>query len=241
MFPKQLKRETLAEQIAAALIEFINAENLKPGDSLPATSVLVAQFGVSRPVIREALKTLEGREIIEIANGRKAIVKPISSRSLTSFFERALTQHKHSLIDLLEVRRGIEVESAYLAAQRRTEQHVSDMRAILTEMELHLHNPEPYTELDLRLHLLIALATHNDLMYHLVESIRGALRDAIMWGLRSRFSEEQLQHVQQLHVEIVQQIADKNPERAAAAMASHFDDAITAVFKAGIIEQSQAV
>ena len=77
-----LSRQTLPEQVAENLIDFIASEGLKPGELLPSTAKLSESFGVSRPVVREGLRSLASLGIIEIVNGKGAIVKPIDGSLL---------------------------------------------------------------------------------------------------------------------------------------------------------------
>jgi GntR family transcriptional regulator, transcriptional repressor for pyruvate dehydrogenase complex len=225
-----LNRLTLADQVAQALIDYIDAEQLKPGDTLPSIGKLADEFGVSKPIVREALKALEGGEIIEISNGRTPIVKPISSKSLRLFFRRAVSVDQRSMIELLEIRRGLEIQSALLAAKNRTAAEAERMQALVLDMRDKLYDPAPYAVLDLELHLLIASASRNSLMFHLIESIRDVLKSTIEEGLRSRFTEEQTIRVQHLHEDIVAALINENVEAASQAMARHFDDAIDAVY-----------
>lgn len=226
----KLNRATLAEQVAEALIERLEAEGLRPGAPLPSIAKLAEEYGVSKPIIREALKTLEGREIIEITNGKTPIVKPITSSSLRMFFERAVALHPRSLIELLEIRRGLEIQSCLLAARHATAEEIEQMQAIISAMETHLYDHAEYAELDLRLHLLIASTSRNTLMLHLIQSIRDVLKDTIKEGLRSRFTEEQILRVQALHAAIVASIARHDADGASQTMAAHFDDAIDAIY-----------
>src|SRR5262245_60167362 len=101
----KLRRETLAEQVSQNLVEYIQTQGLKPGDALPSEARLPVDFGVSRPIIREALKSLAGKGVIEIVNGRGAIVKPIDSETLSEFFERAMHENDNTIIELMEVRK----------------------------------------------------------------------------------------------------------------------------------------
>lgn len=226
----KLNRATLAEQIAQALSEQI--EQLQPGDALPSTAELARQFEVSRPVIREALKSLQGRGMIDISNGKSAIVKPITGDMLRAFFQRAIAQERETLLNLLEVRRGIEIQCALLAAERRTDAELAQMQTTVRQMAAQLGNPAAYAELDYQLHLQIATATHNSMMFYLIESIREASKDTIREGLRHRLTTEQFMKVQDAHETLVRQIAAQSPQGAAEAMAAHFDDAIQAVFYA---------
>lgn len=227
MKPK-LNRATLAEQIAQALGEQI--DQLHPGDALPSTAELARQFEVSRPVIREALKSLQGRGMIDISNGKSAVVKPITGDMLRVFFQRAIAQERETLVELLEVRRGIEIQCALLAAERRTDEELTQMQAIVGQMAAQLGSPAAYAELDYQLHLQIAAATHNNMMFYLIESIREVSKDTIREGLRHRLTTEQFMKVQNAHESLVHQIAVQSPQGAAQAMAAHFDDAIQVVF-----------
>ncbi|NJL93244.1 MAG: FadR family transcriptional regulator [Anaerolineae bacterium] len=230
MTASPLNRATLAEQVAQAILAKIHAEQLAPGDTLPSTARLAEEFGVSRPVIREALKTLEGQAIIEVTNGRAPVVKPINSLPLRAFFQRAIALDHQSTLELLEVRRGIEVQSALLAAARRDEADAAALKELVQVMENALGNPAAYAELDLSFHMHIAAATRNSMLTYLVESIRDALRGTIVEGLRSRFTQEQTQRVQAIHARIAAEIGAGNSVGAAEAMAAHFDDAIHAVY-----------
>jgi GntR family transcriptional regulator, transcriptional repressor for pyruvate dehydrogenase complex len=230
----KLNRATLAEQVADALVERIEADGLRPGDPLPSISRLADEFNVSKPIIREALKTLEGRDLIEISNGRTPIVKPITGDSLRLFFERAVALDPQSLIELLEIRRGLEIQSVMLAALKRSDREASEMAELVQQMHIYLHSPDEYTELDLRLHFMIASASRNTLMLHLIQSIRDVLRSTIQEGLRSRFTEAQVLRVQELHQSIVDAVTLRDAPAAAAAMAAHFDDAIDAIYRSMI-------
>src|ERR671916_1377222 len=114
---KKLPRETLAEQAARNLMAFIETQDMKPGRLLPPESQLAADLGVSRPIIREALKSLAGKGIIEVVSGKGAVVKPLNNQGLQVFFRRSMQIEREAIIDLIELRRSLELEAAMLAAQ----------------------------------------------------------------------------------------------------------------------------
>lgn len=221
MLKKELTRESLAEQVAKSLRDYIY-NTLEPDDVLPSTATLVQEYNVSRIVIREALKYLEAQDIIEVANGKRARVKPISAIVLRDFFHRATLFEKKTLLELLEVRRGIEIESARLAAMRRNAEEVFRMKAIVNEMNKHLSNPESFAELDLTLHQTIAKATRNSMFIYLIETIRDTQKETILEGLHSRLNKGIFVGIQAYHAEIVAAIDAQNPEKAQQAMAAHF-------------------
>lgn len=229
METKDLTRESLAEQVAGSLRETIYS-SMEPGDYLPSTAKLVEQYQVSRIVVREALKFLEAQDILEITNGRKARVKPISPTILRTFFKRATSlDERKTLLELLEVRRGIEIESAGLAAERRTEEELLRLQGLVEEMQQALYEPEPYSRLDFGLHRVLAEAAHNSMLIFLVETIHEAQRETILHGLYSRFSDDYFREIQDIHARLVGAIAAQEKSMARRIMIEHFDFAERAI------------
>jgi DNA-binding FadR family transcriptional regulator len=226
---EKLRRETLAEQTAAGLIQFILEQGLKPGALLPPEAALATSFNVSRQVIREALKSLQGQGVIEMVNGKGAVIRPIDSDALLVFFARAVQINRHTIIDLIEVRKGVEVQSAMLAAERRTYEELAHMKEIVAKMSQHLDDLDAYTERDMALHLAVASATHNTMMYYLVESIREVSKDTIREGLLHRRTAEQLERVQELHEMLLVELERGDARAAGQVMALQFDEAIIAL------------
>lgn len=225
----KLRRETLAQQVAHHLLDYIERQGLAPGAFLPSEARLAEEFGVSRPSIREALKALEARGVVEIANGRGATVKAMSSEPLSHFFRRTARVNREALLELLEVRRGLEAQSARLAARRRTAADLAAMARVVATMRQQLGDPEAYTDLDTELHLLIARASGNATLYHLVESIREPLQDTIREGLRRRNPGHQYERVQAMHEDLLAALERGDAEEAARAMAVHFDETMSVV------------
>jgi DNA-binding FadR family transcriptional regulator len=227
--PTQLRRETLPEQVADQLIALIERDNLVPGTILPSEGKLAQEFGVSRPVVREALRTLAAKDVIVVANGKGAIVRPITSQPLRDFFQRALRNRHATAIELLEVRKGIEVQSATLAAQRRTASELSELRRILPALGEALHDSAAFVSIDTQFHLLVAAASHNKMLSHLIESIREPMQESMRAVSRRRVTEEQHTFALIAHARIVDAIERAAPQAAGTAMAAHFDVAISLV------------
>lgn len=222
----KLSRETLAEQAARNLIAFIEAEDLKPGKLLPPETQLAADFGVSRPVIREALKSLEGQGIIEVVSGKGAVVRPLDGQPLRLFFRRALQIEPEAIIDLIELRRGIEIQSAGLAAQRRTPEELARLAEICAEMRRNLHNPTAYVPLDVAFHELVATMARNPMLFHLVVTVREAITETLPEPLLRPPTDEQLERVQVGHEVILASLELGDTIKAERAMAAHFDEAV---------------
>lgn len=221
-----LARETLSDQIASRLAEYI-ATGLRAGDQLPSEASISEQFGVSRPVVREAFRSLVGQGIIEVVSGKGAIVRPFDDRLLRIFFRRSIKVESSTVLELMEVRKPLEMQSAALAAQRRTSAQLDALATTLSAMGEHISDLAEYAVFDVDFHLLVAEASHNTTMSHLISSIRDSLHEAIEEGLRRRNSRAEIEHVQMLHKLIYNAIAESDPDRAAQSMARHFDEAVT--------------
>lgn len=226
---EKLRRETLSEKAATRLIDFIQDHHLRPRDALPSETTLAAEFGVSRQVIREALKSLQGKGIIDIVNGKGALVRAIDSETLFVLFQQAVHLNHSTMIELLEIRNGLEVQSAALAAQRRTPEDIRQMQEIIGEMRQHVYDPDAYMPLDLAYHLSIASASHNMMLHHLLESIQEVSKAMIREGLRHRHTAQQFEHVQELHEALFEEIVRGNAAKAADLMDFQIKEPLTLI------------
>ena len=226
---QKLRRETLAERAAASVMDYIQARDLKAGALLPSETSLMMQLGVSRAVIREALKSLQGQGVVEVINGKGAMVRAIDPTTLHTFFTRAMRLQHQTILELMEVRRGLEVECATLAATRRTTEDVAQLERTAAAMRLRIGDLEAYGDLDVALHLSIAAASHNNMLYHLVESLRAALHDTIREGLRLPHTDAQRDHMQATHETLVDAVRRGDAEEAGRVMAAHLGGAAAAL------------
>ena len=222
----KLSRDTLTDQAIKSLTAYIRENELKPGDMLPAETVLTTQLGVSRPVIREALKALEGRNVIEIINGRGAMIKALDSKDLHEFFDRAYHFDEKTILDLLEVRQGLEVQATRIAARYHTAEEAAELTEIVHRMRASFGREDAYSDSDLAFHLAVAAATHNAMMYHLIDSIRQYTRDTMLQWHTVKRTEEDYERIQRLHEAILEAILARDVEGAGALMTRHFEDAI---------------
>ncbi len=227
----KLTRETLAEQAVQSLMLFIEAEEMKPGELLPPETELAANLGVSRPTVREALRSLEGKGIIDVVGGKGAMIKPPDAQPLRLFFQRTMQLNSEAIVDMVELRKGIEMQSGALAARRRTDVEVKQLGEITAEMRQNMGNPSLYVELDSAFHLLIASMSGNSMIYHLVHSIREALKDILHESLVRPHSPSLLERVQVGHEMILATLQEGNVQAATLAMATHFDEAITSILE----------
>lgn len=230
----ELERSTLAEQIGRQLMKLINEQELKPGDALPSEIALTKMFGVSRSVVREALVQLKSLGIVHVSSGRAPVVCEIDNRLPSIFFEYSILLRNAKAHELLEVRRGLEMQSALLAARHATDEEIKAMEDTTAAMEkaLQKRGHTQFVELDIELHLQIASASRNKMLLQLVEAIREPVRESIRVGIKSRKTERELQLLHDDHRAIVLAIAAHKESAASEAMALHFDGAIAAIIAA---------
>jgi GntR family transcriptional repressor for pyruvate dehydrogenase complex len=178
-----VERRKVYEQIAEQLLGQIGSGRLRPGDPMPPERELTESFGVGRSSIREALRMLESLGVIRAANGGAFVVAE-AANPLNSSLRLVFTlDDRAGMHDLFELRRIIDCEAAALAAERRSEAHLEEMAAAISEMERSLaehDRGERFIEADLRFHLAVAEATGNRMLLHSMHAIRDVVRRALL-------------------------------------------------------------
>jgi DNA-binding FadR family transcriptional regulator len=222
----------LAGQVVTYVRGYIASHGMRPGDRLPGEAEVARVLGVSRPVVREASRTLAALGLVDIAPGRPPRVSRMRGRVLRHFFEHALMTGQAGAHHILEVRRGLEISMAALAAVRRETEAVDRLAELAGQMATKLHQPEAFVAWDLEFHRTIAAATVNPFYVKIIDACRAAFESSMDVGLRHRFTAAELDRVQALHVQIVDAIRQGDADAAALAMTRHFDDALAAVYRA---------
>lgn len=225
----KVQRVTLSEQVEGFIRDHITSQRIAPGDSLPSSVQLAEQFGVSRAIVREALKSLEAKGMITIANGKRPRVSPLTNQLLVDYFHRVSAERDATLIDLLELRKGIEMQSASLAAIRRTPQELDELWSLIERMRGSIGHVEHYLDYDVSLHMAIARSSHNRMFAQIVDSIRVPMRDTQREGQVMDESAEMRESIQFSHEILVQLIDHQDPDGAARCMGMHFDGSIEAI------------
>ncbi len=216
---RAVKTSRLYEQIVQQVEESILKGQLKPGDQLPAERDLAQRFGVSRTAVREAVKTLREKGMVEAYSGRGTFVTNGTSQSIRQSLDLMIRiNQQEGLANLAELRMVLEPEITGLAAARIEEQLVSTMREAVLVMDRNLHDPDAYVEADLDFHLALAEAAGNPMILSLLDSIVGLLREQ-----RSRIFDVHggPERGQFHHKRILAAIEQRDPEAAREAMRAH--------------------
>ncbi len=218
---RAVKTSRLYEQIVQQVEESILKGQLKLGDQLPAERDLAQRFGVSRTAVREAVKALREKGLVEAYTGRGTFVTNGTSQAMRQSLNLIIkiSQQEGSL-HLAELRRILEPEIAALAAPRIEEQLLTTMREAVAAMDRSVHEREAYIEADLDFHLALAEAADNPLILALIDSIVGLLREQ-----RSRIFEVGggPERGQFHHKRILEAIERRDADAAREAMRAHLE------------------
>jgi GntR family transcriptional repressor for pyruvate dehydrogenase complex len=216
---KTVQTSRLYEQIVQQIEESITSGELKEGNQLPAERELAQQFGVSRTAVREAVKTLREKGLVEAYPGRGTFITNGTARSIQQTLDRMIRSGQaEGTVHLTEVREILEPEIAALAAQRVDEEMLSAMREAIAVMDAARKDSEAFIEGDLDFHLALAEAAANPLILSLIDSIVGLLRDQ---RTRTYFVEGGPERGQYHHRRILEAIEHRDAVGAREAMRAH--------------------
>ena len=175
---KLIRTSRLYEQIVQQIEESIVKGDLKAGDQLPAERDLAQRFGVSRTAVREAVKALREKGLVEAYSGRGTFITDGTTQAVRQSLDLMVKiGQPEGTTQLAEVRAILEPEIAALAAVRIQEPELSTMREAVTTMDRAFKDPEAYIEADLDFHLALAEGAANPLILSLLDSIVGLLRE----------------------------------------------------------------
>jgi DNA-binding FadR family transcriptional regulator len=215
----------LASRVADLLRDKIRDDDLAPGTRLPSEQAMAEHFGVSRTVVREAIALLKADGLLETRKGSGAYVLD-TNQALLRGADRLTEESIQSLLNLIEVRHGMEAEVAALAALRRTPGQLAEIEHALRRIEDAVAAGQDGVEEDARFHQTIAAATGNPYWIRFVEMFAQPIRSAVKVTRANEARREDFsRQVQNEHEQIVSAIAAGDAQRARAAAANHMEHA----------------
>ncbi|MDX6522749.1 MAG: hypothetical protein QOI17_262 [Gaiellales bacterium] len=209
----------LSDKVTDAILEMIASNRLKPGDALPAERELGIQFGVSRTVIREAVRGLSAKGLLEVKSGSGVRIVAVDAERVSESMRHYVkgSMMDYSLVD--EVRRVLEVAAAGLAAERATPDDIAVIDDTIERFENECSDLEASVQIDIEFHRAVAAATHNELFLVLHDSIGQMLVEVRRRNLSRGRPERRL--VVKMHRRIRDGIAAHDPQAAQEAMRDH--------------------
>lgn len=228
-----IETRPVAISVADRLTELVLRE-MSPGMRLPSESQLAERYGVSRVTMREAVKMLAGRGLLDVARGRRAIVRQPDGSVFAEFLTSLLRSDPKCLFDLVQVRRALEIQTVTLAARQASRAGILAAEVALERMraaavavarmqdgaELRFH------QADVEFHEAIALASGNRVLSYLFEGMASALRESFHASRRGQqLRGVTLEESVAVHAHILSCIKTGDPKGASEAMNRLIDDA----------------
>jgi GntR family transcriptional regulator, transcriptional repressor for pyruvate dehydrogenase complex len=218
---KVVRTSRLYEQIVQQIEDSVLNGSLKPGDQLPAERELAQRLGVSRTAVREAVKALREKGLVEAYSGRGTFITDGTTHAARQSFDLMVKiGQQEGSTHLAELRLILEPGIAAVAATRADEEDLAAMRDAVAVMEGAQKDPAAYIEADLDFHLALAEAAANPLILSLIDSIVGLLREQ---RIKIFNVEGGPQRGQFHHKRILEAMERRDPEVARNAMRAHLE------------------
>ena len=223
----QLGRQTLSQAVSAAVLERIRSGEFGPGDRLPTEKSLMAEYGVGRNSVREAVQALVTLGLVDVRPGRGATVIGIESDAVMDSETISVLLKEEAVDDLYAFRRLLEVEIASRAAIAATPDDLEGIAASIRAFESALEQGRPISRLDDEFHAAVAQASHNAIYATVLDAVSGLIANArrlsmnVAVGRRSARASSTSSSTRRSPRTI--------PRRPAEIMGTHLDSAIEAI------------
>ena len=191
------------------------------GEKLNSERVLAEEFGVSRHVVREALRVLEEKGMIDICQGRGAFVTDHKEDKLAQQLKMMIGHSNQTLQDIMEVRQALELAVFEKAVARAEMEDIRKLEQIYAQMEQNRQNPQAYIQGDIAFHNQMAVATHNPIFQILISAFYAA-GGGEYFSLTKIFPEA-LQDAQVEHHKMIEAIKTRNVQMILEAGREHFN------------------
>lgn len=219
--PKRPAR--LGAAVISELLDRIISGELPQLSTLPNEPALCEAFGVSRTVIREAVKVLEEKGLLHARQGHGTTVAPFDDWNLLDpMVLAASVRHDHELRmldDIVDVRRVLEAQMARQAATHASEVDLSEIRGLLALLTEQVATPDVYIHTDVDFHDAVMRASGNRLGRAVVRTVHSEARASTRYNGQPRRSDCEASNAG--HIAIYERLAARDPDGAAAAMSEH--------------------
>lgn len=217
----------LAKAVTEELVRRVVRGDYPPGSALPAEHALCATFSVSRTVVREAVKVLQEKGLVQIRQGSGTAVLPAASWNLLDELVLGATIDNDATLgildDLVVTRRLLESDMANVAARAADQAALDRMRELVDRMDELVDDPESYHEHDRAFHDTVMRASGNRIARAVVRSLESQVINTSSYMGRTERSLCEASN--RGHRSIFERIAARDPEGAAEAMFAHITDA----------------
>jgi GntR family transcriptional regulator, transcriptional repressor for pyruvate dehydrogenase complex len=221
-------KQSLSDRLARRIRGLIQTGDYQPGDRLPAIMEMARRFGVGHPTVREALKKLETMGFVEIRHGSGVYVTRSDEVLVLASPDYTGAVTKKLLLDLIQSRMALELQSVAEAARNATDEHLGEMRRLLTTAGQSLENDEVLSSVNMSYHRQIAIASGNTVLAQLLDVLRELFTEEQRLIL-DIFGSRQRDH--QEHLAILEALEQRNAARAVERMRTHLEGVQDAVLR----------
>lgn len=221
-------KQSLSDGLAQRIRELIQSGGYQEGDRLPAIMEMARRFGVGHPTVREALKKLETMGVVEIHHGSGVYVGRNHDVLVLATPDYVGTVTKKLLLDLVQARIPIELQSVALAARNVSEEHLQEMRQLLASAGENLDDDEVLNAVNMAFHRQIGLASGNTVLAQLLDVVRELFVDEQRIILNI-FGSRQRDH--QEHLAILEALEQCDEPLAVERMRTHLEGVQEAVLR----------
>ncbi|MEL7566823.1 MAG: FadR/GntR family transcriptional regulator [Dehalobacterium sp.] len=219
-----IKKIQVHELVYEKLKEMILNGQYHEGDFFPPEYEMARQLGTSRSALREAVLLLRKIGVLEVCPGKGTIVKKVTFPSSGEQFLHDIYESKDQILELLELRMGIEVEAAGLAAERATPEEIAKLQKIYRKLEKELKAEKAGTEADVNFHIVLAEISGNKILLQVMMSIVDLLSvtlEKVRWETLTRPGESI--KVLEAHEKILSAIQCQDKIKAKKVMTEHLE------------------
>ena len=225
-----IRRTKVYAEVASQIHRLIVAGRLKPGDRLPPERELAEMFGVSRTSVRDAIRVLEMRGLVEPRHGEGTVVTQIPIDAIVSPLADALVASKDLTTDLFDMRKMLEPPLARAAALRASDEDLTSLEAILERQADRIRAGEIAIAEDNAFHYRIATAAKNQVVLRVMDVVMELLQDSRARSLQGPGRAEKSLGG---HHRILSAIRDGDPDAAAEVMLRHIEEIEQVLFSRG--------
>ncbi len=205
----KIQRMSLQYEIISYIKNYIQEHNLKAGERLPSQAEMLEMMGVSRTALREAIKTLEAKDVLEVKNGKGVYVKENFKEALYNQVD--IVKEQESLVQMLEVRLILEKEMLKLVVQNSTQEELDELGGIVKVLMEKYHRGERQNKEDEEFHRKLYRMCHWDVLEQLLAFLANQMNS--MWNfpldMESPFTE-----TIPLHEELYQALCQRDVRKA---------------------------
>jgi GntR family transcriptional repressor for pyruvate dehydrogenase complex len=224
---KPIKKSNISSQVFEQIKAEIANGEWAPGSRIPSENEFVKMLNVSRVTVRNALQRLVALELLEVRQGDGTFVREFSADMYMNSLMPMLFLKKVKLLEVLEFRKVIEIETGALTVERATQEDITRLEVIYDKMKKHIDNAEKFAAEDLNFHMVLAETTKNSLVIKVNYIIKDILSASMTTIVKNLGVEDGLYY----HKLIIEAIKERDMEKVKRTLKNHIESTIDKVSK----------